>query len=138
MNILLLGSGGREHAIAWKISQSEHCTELYIAPGNPGTASCGQNVAIGVNDFEALAAFCKEQKIEMVVVGPEDPLVNGVYDYFKKDPSLEHIVVVGPSAKAAQLEGSKAFAKAFMERNGIPTALSRLLQHQHISLKSNL
>jgi phosphoribosylamine--glycine ligase len=122
MNILLLGSGGREHAIAWKISQSEHCTELYIAPGNPGTASCGQNVAIGVNDFEALAAFCKEQKIEMVVVGPEDPLVNGVYDYFKKDPSLEHIVVVGPSAKAAQLEGSKAFAKAFMERNGIPTA----------------
>jgi phosphoribosylamine--glycine ligase len=122
MNILLLGSGGREHAMAWKISQSKLCSQLYIAPGNPGTAKCGENVTIGVNDFETLAVFCKEKQIEMLVVGPEDPLVNGVYDYFKNDPSLSQIVVVGPSAKAAQLEGSKAFAKAFMDRNGIPTA----------------
>lgn len=125
MNILLLGSGGREHAMAWKISQSELCTQLYIAPGNPGTASCGQNIAIGVNDFNALANFCKEKHVELVVVGPEDPLVNGIYDFFKKDPTLAHIVVVGPSAQAAQLEGSKAFAKAFMERNNIPTAAYR-------------
>ncbi len=122
MNILLLGSGGREHAMAWKISQSKLCSQLYIAPGNPGSAKCGENVAIGVNDFAALATFCKEKQVEMLVVGPEDPLVNGVYDYFKNDPSLSQIVVVGPSAKAAQLEGSKAFAKAFMDRNGIPTA----------------
>ena len=125
MNILLLGSGGREHAMAWKISQSKLCSHLYIAPGNPGTAKCGENVAIGVNDFAALADFCTEKQVEMLVVGPEDPLVNGVYDYFKKDPALSHIVVVGPSAKAAQLEGSKAFAKAFMDRNGIPTAQYR-------------
>ena len=122
MNILLLGSGGREHAMAWKISQSELCSHLYIAPGNPGTAKCGENVAIGVNDFSTLADFCKGNQVEMLVVGPEDPLVNGVYDFFKNDQSLSHIVVVGPSAKAAQLEGSKAFAKAFMDRNGIPTA----------------
>jgi phosphoribosylamine--glycine ligase len=122
MNILLLGSGGREHAMAWKISQSKLCTQLYIAPGNPGTAKCGENVAIGVNDFAALADFCTEKQVEMLVVGPEDPLVNGVYDFFKNDPALSHIAVVGPSAKAAQLEGSKAFAKAFMDRNGIPTA----------------
>lgn len=122
MNILLLGSGGREHAMAWKISQSKLCTQLYIAPGNPGTAKCGENVAIGVNDFAALADFCTEKLVEMLVVGPEDPLVNGVYDFFKNDPALSHIAVVGPSAKAAQLEGSKAFAKAFMDRNGIPTA----------------
>jgi phosphoribosylamine--glycine ligase len=125
MNILLLGSGGREHAMAWKISQSKLCSHLFIAPGNPGTAKCGENVAIGVNDFAALADFCTEKQVEMLVVGPEDPLVNGVYDYFKKDPALSHIVVVGPSAKAAQLEGSKAFAKAFMDRNGIPTAQYR-------------
>jgi phosphoribosylamine--glycine ligase len=125
MNILLLGSGGREHALAWKISQSKLCTQLYIAPGNPGTASCGENIAIGVNDFNALAIFCLEKQIELIVVGPEDPLVNGVYDFFKNDPTLTHIVVVGPSAHAAQLEGSKAFAKAFMQRNNIPTAAYR-------------
>lgn len=122
MNILLLGAGGREHAMAWKIKQSALCTSLFIAPGNPGTAFCGENIAIGVNDFPALGAFCLEKNIQMLVVGPEDPLVNGVYDYFKADPSLSYITVVGPSAKAALLEGSKAFAKAFMERNGIPTA----------------
>ncbi len=122
MNILLLGAGGREHAMAWKIKQSAHCTALFIAPGNPGTATCGENVAIGVNDFPALGNFCLEKGIKMLVVGPEDPLVNGVYDYFKNHPALQHISVVGPSAKAAMLEGSKAFAKAFMQRNGIPTA----------------
>ena len=125
MNILLLGSGGREHAMAWKISQSEHCTQLFIAPGNPGTASCGENIAIGVNDFQSLASFCLAKQVELLVVGPEDPLVNGVYDFFKNEPTLAHIVVVGPSAYAAQLEGSKAFAKAFMERNNIPTAAYR-------------
>lgn len=122
MNILLLGAGGREHAMAWKISQSNLCTQLYIAPGNPGTASCGENVAIGVNDFSALGNFCLDKQIAMLVVGPEDPLVNGIYDFFKKDPALSHIIVVGPSAEAAQLEGSKAYAKAFMERHHIPTA----------------
>lgn len=122
MNILLLGSGGREHALAWKISQSSHCSQLFIAPGNPGTAQCGTNVPIGVNDFETLGEFCKEHNIKMMVVGPEDPLVNGVYDYFKADQSLSHIIVVGPSAEGAQLEGSKAFAKAFMARHNIPTA----------------
>ena len=125
MNILLLGSGGREHAMAWKISQSKLCTQLYIAPGNPGTASCGENIAIGVNDFHSLASFCQTKQVELLVVGPEDPLVNGVYDFFKNDPVLAHIVIVGPSAHAAQLEGSKAFAKAFMERNNIPTAAYR-------------
>lgn len=125
MNILLLGSGGREHALAWKIKQSPRCSNLFIAPGNPGTAQCGQNIPIGVNDFEALAAFCKENAIEIMVVGPEDPLVNGVYDYFKADASLQDIIVVGPSAQGAQLEGSKAFAKAFMERHNIPTASYR-------------
>jgi len=122
MNILLLGAGGREHALAWKIKQSKHCNRLYIAPGNPGTAAIGENVAMGVGDFSAITAFCKAQAIGMVVVGPEDPLVNGIYDYIKADPALSNTIVVGPSAAAARLEGSKAFAKAFMERQGIPTA----------------
>lgn len=118
MKILLLGSGGREHALAWKMKQSDRCEALFIAPGNAGTASLGTNVAIGVNDFEALAAFVAEQQINLLVVGPEDPLVNGVYDYF----TAKGIAVVGPSAAAAQLEGSKAFSKKFMQRHGIPTA----------------
>jgi phosphoribosylamine--glycine ligase len=125
MNILLLGSGGREHALARKITESKHCSKLFIAPGNPGTAQCGQNIPIGVNDFDTSGHFCKENGIDIMVVGPEDPLVNGVYDYFKADISLNHIIVVGPSAKGAQLEGSKAFAKAFMERHNIPTASYR-------------
>jgi len=125
MNILLLGSGGREHALAWKISQSHHCNSLFIAPGNPGTAQYGENISIDLNDFPAIAAVCRDKKIEMVVVGPEDPLVNGVYDFFQEHASLSSIIVVGPSAAAAQLEGSKAFAKAFMQRNGIPTAAYR-------------
>lgn len=125
MNILLLGSGGREHAIAWKLRKSKHCERLFIAPGNPGTAEYGENIAIDVNDFSGLANFCKQNKIDIVVVGPEDPLVKGIYDFLHEDPALQHMIIVGPSAQAAQLEGSKAFAKAFMQRNAIPTAAYR-------------
>jgi len=125
MNILLLGSGGREHALAWKIKQSQHCSQLFIAPGNPGTAGFGENVAMATGDFEAIANFCKQQQVGMVVVGPEDPLVNGIYDFLMADPDLPGLIVVGPSAEAAKLEGSKAFAKAFMDRQGIPTAAYR-------------
>ena len=122
MNILLLGSGGREHALAWKMSQSHHCDLLFVAPGNAGTAAFGKNMPFGVNDFEAIKKCCLQEKIGMLVVGPEDPLVNGIYDFFQNNPSLQHITVVGPSKAAAQLEGSKAFSKKFMERQGIPTA----------------
>lgn len=122
MNILLLGSGGREHALAWKIAQSSKCDSLFIAPGNPGTASLGTNVAIGVNDFDALKDFAVAHHIDMVVVGPEDPLVNGVRDAFLADERTAAIPVIGPSREGAQLEGSKEFAKAFMQRHGIPTA----------------
>lgn len=122
MKILLLGSGGREHAFAWKITQSSLCTKLFIAPGNAGTAQCGENVAMEVNDFEAIEKFVLEHQVEMVIVGPEDPLVNGIYDYFLSKPALAKIAVIGPSAKGALLEGSKAFAKQFMVRHHIPTA----------------
>lgn len=133
MNILLLGSGGREHALAWKLSQSKLCSKLFISPGNPGTSTCGENISIGVNDFDALAAFCREKKIDILVVGPEDPLVNGIYDFMKADATLKDLIVVGPSAKAAQLEGSKAFAKAFMDRNGIPTAAYREFTKENLA-----
>lgn len=122
MRILLLGSGGREHALAWKIAQSKQCSKLFIAPGNAGTGAVGENVSIGVNDFERLKEFTIEQKVDMVVVGPEDPLVNGIYDAFKDDKRTTHIPVIGPSKAGAVLEGSKDFAKAFMERHNIPTA----------------
>ncbi len=122
MNILLLGSGGREHALAWKMSQSHHCNELYIAPGNPGTAGIGTNLDISVTDFDGIKAACITHQIGLVVVGPEEPLVKGIYDFFEADPALREIIVVGPSAKAAQLEGSKAFSKKFMQRHQIPTA----------------
>jgi phosphoribosylamine--glycine ligase len=125
MIILLLGSGGREHALAWKMAQSALCTELFIAPGNPGTGEIGQNIAMNTGDFQAIATFCKEKRVDMVVVGPEDPLVNGIYDFLKQDAELPGLIVVGPSAAGAQLEGSKAFAKAFMARHGIPTASYR-------------
>lgn len=118
MNILLLGSGGRECAIAWKLAQSPKCTKLFIAPGNAGTTAYGENVAIKVNEFDKIAEFAKANNVEMIVVGPEDPLVNGVYDYFQGS----EIKVIGPSKAAAQLEGSKDFCKRFMSRNGIPTA----------------
>ncbi len=122
MNILLLGSGGREHAIAHKISQSPHCSSLFIAPGNAGTALCGTNTPIGVNDFNKIGEFCMEHRIELVVVGPEDPLVNGIVDYFALKPELKNIPVIGPDKNGAQLEGSKQFAKEFMEEFHIPTA----------------
>ena len=120
--ILLLGSGGREHALAWKIAQSEKCEKLYIAPGNAGTATVGENVNIKADDFDAIKVFVLRNRIQMVVVGPEDPLVKGIYDYFKNDPELKNIPVIGPSKAGAVLEGSKDFAKGFMQRHGIPTA----------------
>jgi phosphoribosylamine--glycine ligase len=125
MNILLLGSGGREHALAWKLTQSPLCTQLYIAPGNAGTRELGENIAIEATDFQGIKRFIQAQPIDMVVVGPEEPLVKGVYDFFQSDEALKHIPVIGPSAAGAQLEGSKAFAKGFMQRQGIPTAAYR-------------
>jgi phosphoribosylamine--glycine ligase len=122
MKILLLGSGGREHALAWKIAQSPKCDHLYIAPGNPGTAEVGENVPIGVNDFDPLKDFAASQSVDMVVCGPEVPLVNGLADAFHDDPRTAAIPVIGPSKAGAQLEGSKDFAKAFMKRHNIPTA----------------
>lgn len=122
MKILLLGSGGREHALGWKIAQSKRVTQLFIAPGNAGTSEIGTNVDIQVNDFDAIKDFICNQKIEMVVVGPEDPLVNGIYDALKNDSRTKDTVVIGPSKEGAKLEGSKDFAKAFMKRHHIPTA----------------
>ncbi len=122
MNILIIGSGGRENALAWKMAQSHQSDELFIAPGNPGTAAFGTNVPIQVNDFAALKALALEKNIELIVVGPEEPLVNGIYDFFNEDPATASINVIGPSAQAAQLEGSKAFSKHFMQRHKIPTA----------------
>ena len=122
MNILLLGSGGREHALAWKIAQSPKVDKLYIAPGNAGTKEVGENVNIAVCDFDAIAAFVLANDIAMVVVGPEDPLVKGIYDYFAADEKLKGIAVIGPTKAAAELEGSKSFAKDFIERHNIPTA----------------
>lgn len=125
MKILLLGSGGREHALAWKIAQSEKCEKLFIAPGNAGTGNCGENVAIGVNEFDKLKDFVVENGVQMVVVGPEDPLVKGIYDEFKADERTKNVPVIGPSKAGAVLEGSKDFAKAFMMRHNIPTAQYR-------------
>jgi phosphoribosylamine--glycine ligase len=122
MNILLLGSGGREHALAWKLAQSKQCDQLFIAPGNAGTALCGKNVAIKATDFDAVKKFVLEQTIGLVVVGPEEPLVKGIVDFFRKDEALKEVVIIGPSQYGAQLEGSKAFAKKFMEKYNIPTA----------------
>jgi phosphoribosylamine--glycine ligase len=122
MNILLLGSGGREHALAWKLSQSSHCSKLFIAPGNAGTALHGVNLSFGINDFDAIGKTCIDEKIDMVIVGPEEPLVKGVVDFLKSNEQLKHLLIVGPSKQAAQLEGSKAYAKAFMKRHSIPTA----------------
>ena len=122
MNILLLGSGGREHAFAWKMTQSSLCSQLFVAPGNAGTSQIATNVAMNPNDFEAVKQFVVTNEVEMVVVGPEDPLVNGIYDFFKNDTQISHIPVIGPSKLGAQLEGSKEFAKEFLVKNNIPTA----------------
>lgn len=125
MNILLLGSGGREHALAWKISQSDACSALFVAPGNAGTAQHGTNLDFKVTDFESIKKACREHRIDLLVVGPEEPLVNGIVDFLKADKKLSELQIIGPSQQAARLEGSKAFAKAFMERHGIPTAAYR-------------
>ena len=132
MKILLLGSGGREHALAWKIAQSEKCEKLYIAPGNGGTGNCGENVAIKADDFEAIKQFCIDKAIDMVVVGPEDPLVKGIYDDMKTDERTKDIPVIGPSKAGAVLEGSKDFAKAFMVRHNIPTARYETFDGEHV------
>ncbi len=125
MNVLLVGNGGREHALAWKIKQSPLCNELFVAPGNGGTALVAKNVAIGVDEFQNLGNFCLENKIELVVVGPEVPLVNGIRDYFEQQPSLKNILLVGPGKAGAQLEGSKDFSKQFMIRHQVPTAQAK-------------
>ncbi len=132
MRILLLGSGGREHALAWKISQSEKCEKLFIAPGNAGTATVGENVPMKADDFDAIRTFVLNNRIEMVVVGPEDPLVKGIYDFFRDDAELKDIAVIGPSKAGAVLEGSKDFAKGFMQRHGIPTAAYRTFDGLHL------
>ncbi|QVJ80343.1 phosphoribosylamine--glycine ligase [Prevotella sp. khp1] len=132
MKILLLGSGGREHALAWKIAQSDKCEKLYIAPGNAGTSNCGENVNMKADDFEAIKLFVVEKGIQMVVVGPEDPLVKGIYDDLKADERTKNVPVIGPSKAGAVLEGSKDFAKAFMERHHIPTARYQTFDGEHL------
>ena len=132
MKVLLLGSGGREHALAWKIAQSEKCDKLYIAPGNAGTSNCGENVAIKADDFEAIKQFVADNGIGMVVVGPEDPLVKGIYDDMKNDPRTKGVPVIGPSKSGAVLEGSKDFAKGFMQRHNIPTARYQTFDGEHL------
>ena len=133
MKILLLGSGGREHALAWKIAQSKKCEKLYIAPGNAGTSNCGENVAIKADDFEAIKDFVAANGVNMVVVGPEDPLVKGIYDNLKNDVRTKDIPVIGPSKAGAVLEGSKDFAKAFMLRHHIPTARYQTFDGEHLA-----
>ncbi len=133
MNILIVGNGGREHALAWKIKQSKNCDQLFVAPGNAGTALEAVNVPISVNDFPGLGTFCLANQIELVVVGPEGPLVNGVRDYFEADPRLQAVLMVGPGREGSQLEGSKDFSKQFMVRNGIPTAKAKTFNAQQIS-----
>ena len=132
MKILLLGSGGREHALAWKIAQSSKCEKLFIAPGNAGTGNCGENVAMKADDFEAIKNFVVEKGVDMVVVGPEDPLVKGIYDELKADARTNGIPVIGPSKAGAVLEGSKDFAKAFMMRHHIPTARYQTFDGEHL------
>ncbi|MDD4379443.1 MAG: phosphoribosylamine--glycine ligase [Dysgonamonadaceae bacterium] len=131
MNVLLLGSGGREHALAWKMKQSRELNRLFIAPGNAGTAALGTNIPLKVTDFEGIKKFSLDNDIDMLVVGPEDPLVQGIYDYFQNDEDVCHIAVIGPSRRGAQLEGSKDFAKEFMMRHAIPTA-----KHKTVTLES--
>ena len=132
MKILLLGSGGREHALAWKIAQSEKCEKLYIAPGNAGTADCGTNIPMKADDFEVIKQFVVAEDIDMVVVGPEDPLVKGIYDDLKADERTKNVPVIGPSKAGAVLEGSKDFAKAFMQRHNIPTARYQTFDGEHL------
>ena len=132
MKILLLGSGGREHALAWKIAQSDKCEKLYIAPGNAGTSNCGINIPMKADDFEVIKQFVEAEEIDMVVVGPEDPLVKGIYDELKADERTKNVPVIGPSKAGAVLEGSKDFAKAFMQRHNIPTARYQTFDGEHL------
>ena len=131
MNILIIGSGGREHAFAWKLKQSALCSQLYISPGNAGTAQCGMNLNIGISDFENLATAALHNKIDLILVGPEEPLVKGITDFFKNNAATSHIKIIGPGKEAAQLEGSKAFAKDFMRRHVVPTAGYREFTEQN-------
>ena len=133
MNILVLGSGGREHAISWKISQSEKCSNLYIAPGNAGTGLVGNNLSVNINDFKEVKLIVIEKSIDLVIVGPEEPLVRGIVDFFKSDNDLKHVKIFGPSSKGAKLEGSKDFSKEFMFRNNIPCAKSKTFNKSNIS-----
>jgi phosphoribosylamine---glycine ligase len=133
MHILLLGGGGREHALAWKISQSKLCTALFIGPGNAGTSAFGKNLSLDPTDFAAVGKACLDNSINMVLVGPEEPLVKGIVDYFSNDRALSHIPVIGPNASAARLEGSKAFSKQFMMKHGIPTAAYKEFDADHFS-----
>ena len=132
MNILLLGSGGRESAFAWKISQSSQCSQLFIAPGNGGTNAYGKNVNVNPNNFEAVKALVLKENISLVVVGPEEPLVNGIHDFFVANEELASIPVIGPKKEGAILEGSKDFSKQFMARYGIPTAASRSFTNENL------
>ena len=133
MNILILGSGGREHAFAWKIAQSSSCNKLIIAPGNAGTNQLGANIDININDFDAVKDLVLSNEIDMVLVGPEAPLVNGIYDFFQQDEKLSRISLIGPSASGARLEGSKDFAKEFMQRHNIPTAKHKTFTKENIN-----
>jgi phosphoribosylamine--glycine ligase len=133
MNILIIGNGGREHAFAWKISQSSRCNKLFVAPGNAGTAAHATNVPIAADDFETLGKFCTDQAINLIAVGPEAPLVKGIRDYFEQSPDLKNILIVGPGKKGAQLEGSKDFSKQFMLRHGIPTAQAKTFQANQVT-----
>lgn len=133
MNILILGSGGREHAFAWKIAQSSHCEKLYVAPGNAGTAQVATNVTLALNDFDAIAAFALDKNIDLVLVGPEAPLVEGIKNYFVDTPRLQHVKVIGPDKQGAMLEGSKDFSKSFMQKHGIPTAQSQTFTRATLS-----
>ena len=133
MNILLLGSGGREHALAWKMAQSPLLKNLFIAPGNAGTSKTGTNLQVSLTDFEEVKRVVLQHNIDMVVVGPEDPLVNGIHDFFLDSPDIKHVPVIGPVRQAAMLEGSKDFAKQFMNRHGIPTASHQTFERATLS-----
>jgi phosphoribosylamine--glycine ligase len=133
MNILVIGNGGREHALCWKIKQSTLCDKIFVAPGNAGTSLIAENVAIGINEFEALGEFCLANNVELIVVGPEGPLVNGIRDYFERDARLKHLLIVGPGKVGAQLEGSKDFSKQFMLRHNIPTAKARTFDASNLT-----
>ena len=133
MNVLVLGGGGREHTLAWKIAQSPLCDKIFIAPGNAGTARVGQNLPVKATDFEGIKRAVLEHAIDFVVVGPEDPLVNGIYDFFRSDADLKDVAVFGPSRQGATLEGSKEYAKLFMMRHGIPTAAYRSFTRENLN-----